>query len=146
MSTDQTRTPDPDQAEQEQVDQEHAEQRAGARAYAEQVVADATGSNEDLTIEQIRMAVAGLTSPWTVEQLARAVGEPPDDVLPYLHRLVAGGSIEELGEDPRHEPGTGRPRSTALPRRAPDPATPAPPNLRPAARHQRLHGNWFPTL
>jgi hypothetical protein len=112
MSTDQTRTPDTDQADQgqvdqEQVDQEHAEQRAGARAYAEQVVADATGSNEDLTIEQIRMAVAGLTSPWTVEQLARAVGEPPDAVLP---RLVAGGSIEELGEDPRHEPGTRAPK------------------------------------
>ena len=110
MPTDQTRTPDPDQAEQEQAEQEHAEQRAGARAYAEQVVADATGSNEDLTIEQIRMAVAGLTSPWTVEQLARAVGEPPDAVLPYLHRLVAGGSIEELGEDPRHESGTRAPK------------------------------------
>ena len=106
MSSDQTRTPDPDQAEQEQVDQEHAEQRSGARAYAEQVVADATGSDEGLTIEQIRMAVAGLTSPWTVERLARAVGEPPDAVLPYLHRLVAGGSIEELGEDPRREPGS----------------------------------------
>jgi hypothetical protein len=55
----------------------------------------------DDLMDDVRTALATLTSPWTVEQLAGAVGASEQDVRPCVDRLIAGGTIEPLGEDPR---------------------------------------------
>jgi hypothetical protein len=51
----------------------------------------------------VRAAIASLTAPWTVEQVAAEVGDPPDDVRVCVSRMIEGGTIEDLGDDPRHE-------------------------------------------
>jgi hypothetical protein len=59
-------------------------------------------TRDDL-MDDVRTAIATLTSPWTVEQLAHAVGSREEDVRPYVERLVEGGTVEPLGEDPRRD-------------------------------------------
>jgi hypothetical protein len=54
----------------------------------------------DDLMEDVRIGIAHLTSPWTLEQLASAVGVAAEDVRPYVERFVEGGTIQPLGEDP----------------------------------------------
>ena len=61
-----------------------------------------TDAGDDL-MDEVRAAIASLTAPWTVDQVARAVGADPQAVRGCVERLLDGGTIEDLGEDPRHE-------------------------------------------
>ena len=61
-----------------------------------------TGAGGDL-MEDVRIAVASLTAPWTLEQLATAVGTDPEAVRPCVDRLLEGETIEDLGDDPRYD-------------------------------------------
>ena len=54
-------------------------------------------------MEAVRVAAASLTSPWTIEQLAAEAGSSQEEVRPCVARLIDGGTIEDLGEDPRHD-------------------------------------------
>jgi hypothetical protein len=44
-----------------------------------------------------------LTAPWTIAQLARAADIEPGTARDCTERLVEGGTVEDLGEDPRHD-------------------------------------------
>jgi hypothetical protein len=57
----------------------------------------------DDLMDAVRTAAASLTAPWTIDQLAGAVGTEPDALRPYVDRLLEGGTIVDLGDDPRHE-------------------------------------------
>ena len=61
-----------------------------------------TEPRDDL-MHDVRVAIASLTAPWTVEQVAAEVGDPLEDVRACVARLLEGGPIEDLGEDPRFE-------------------------------------------
>ena len=63
---------------------------------------DPTRSESDL-MEDVRVAAASLTAPWTLEQLATTVGTRPEALHGCVDRLIEGGTVEDLGEDPRHE-------------------------------------------
>ncbi len=57
----------------------------------------------DQLMDEVRVAIESLTSPWTVHQVAEAVGATDDEVRPCVARLLEGGTIDDLGEDPRHD-------------------------------------------
>ena len=57
----------------------------------------------DDLMHDVRVAIASLTAPWTVEQVAAEVGDSPDDVRTCVARLIEGGTVEDLGDDPRYE-------------------------------------------
>ena len=57
----------------------------------------------DDLMHDLRTAIATLTSPWTIQQVADEVHESLDDVRTCVARLIEGGTIEDLGDDPRHE-------------------------------------------
>jgi hypothetical protein len=59
----------------------------------------------DDRMDEVRTALAMLTSPWTIEQLAAAVGTSEEEVHPFVDRLIEGGTIEPLGQDPRGDGG-----------------------------------------
>ena len=57
----------------------------------------------DDLMHDVRVAIASLTAPWTIEQVAAEVGDSPDDVRTCVARLIEGGTVEDLGDDPRYE-------------------------------------------
>jgi hypothetical protein len=74
-------------------------------------------------MDAVRVAIASLTSPWTIEQVASEVGASPDEVRSCVARLIDGGTIEDLGDDPRHDGDGPAPRLYGPPslEDAPDP-------------------------
>jgi hypothetical protein len=59
------------------------------------------GQSGDDVMEAVRVGIANLTSPWTLEELGACVGADPQSLVPYLDRLLEGGTIVPLGPDPR---------------------------------------------
>ena len=59
-----------------------------------------------LTMDEVRMAVAGLIAPWTVDQLCRAVHRDESEVDGYVQRLLEGHTIQDMGASSK-ESGSG---------------------------------------
>jgi hypothetical protein len=57
----------------------------------------------DDLMDDVRLAIGTLTAPWTLEQLSAASGTDVETLEPCVQKMIEGGTVFELGPDPRSE-------------------------------------------